>query len=70
MSVEHQLCWLLAGGAAADHRGMGRVVRNIVLHGISAGMLVAAIASADPFWHEFELVMAAGAFALAWLAPD
>jgi hypothetical protein len=49
---------------------MGRAVRNIVLHVISAGMLVAAVASPDPFWHTFELALAGGAFALAWLPLD
>lgn len=46
---------------------MVRILRNIVLHVLSAGMLVAAIASQDPYWHTMELLIAGGAFVLAWV---
>lgn len=46
---------------------MVRILRNIVLHLLSAGMLVAAIASRDPYWHNMLLLIAGGAFVLAWV---
>ena len=49
---------------------MARIVRNVVLHLICAGMLVAAVTTADPYWHTMALALAGGAFALAWLTVD
>lgn len=49
---------------------MVQILRNVVLHLISAGMVVAAIATSDPYWHTMALVIAGGAFALAWLPLD
>jgi hypothetical protein len=46
------------------------VVRNIVLHLLCAGMLVAAVTTKDPFFQEFEFAVSAGAFALAWIPLD
>lgn len=46
---------------------MVRILRNVVLHLICAGMLGAAIATPDAYWHTMALVIAGGAFALAWL---
>ncbi|HWI71425.1 MAG TPA: hypothetical protein VNT55_05690 [Baekduia sp.] len=49
---------------------MARIVRNVVLHLISAGMLAAAVTTTDPFWHGMALAFAGGAFVLAWLTID
>jgi hypothetical protein len=49
---------------------MARIVRNVVLHLICAGMLVAAVATADPYWHTTALAIAGGAFVLAWIPLD
>jgi hypothetical protein len=49
---------------------MVRILRNVVLHLICAGMLVAAVATADPYWHSMALAFAGGAFVLAWVPLD
>jgi hypothetical protein len=49
---------------------MTRIVRNVVLHLLCAGMLVAAVTSTDPFWHGIGLAIAGGAFVLAWVPLD
>jgi hypothetical protein len=49
---------------------MARIVRNVVLHLICAGMLVASVATADPYWHNMALALAGGAFVLAWVPFD
>jgi hypothetical protein len=49
---------------------MVRILRNVVLHLISAGMLIAAIATPDAYWHTMAMLIAGGAFALAWLPAD
>jgi hypothetical protein len=61
-----------SSGAAVDDASteMARIVRNVVLHLISAGMLAAAIATPDPYWHNMALAFAAGAFVLAWMTFD
>ena len=59
----------LAAPGAIDRspRAMVRILRNILLHLLSAGMLVAAIASQDAYWHNMLLLIAGGAFVLAWV---
>lgn len=47
-----------------------RILRTVVLHLICAGMLVAAVATADPYWHNMAMAFAAGAFVLAWVPLD
>jgi hypothetical protein len=49
---------------------MVRILRNIVLHLLSAGMLVAAIATPDAYWHTMAMLVAGGAFVLAWIPLD
>lgn len=49
------------------HTPMVRILRNIVLHLLCAGMLVTAIATSDPYWHTMLLLASGGAFVLAWL---
>jgi hypothetical protein len=46
---------------------MVRILRNIVLHLISAGMLIASLTTNDAYWHEMAMVFAGGAFVLAWV---
>ena len=48
---------------------MARALRNLFLTLISIGLLVASTQQPDPFLANTELIVAVGAFALAWIAP-